>query len=140
MTYVVRVGSRTADESIVGPFTSRAAAVAFRDKIQVRIDALADNLDGVWTEIGTLERPALATLVREWGLRRPNDSITNWHSWAVGASSAGPIGRTRPHPAGPTRIRSPTRLSGRRPSSRAAATAPHSADRSAHSESAAARA
>lgn len=71
----MRVGSRTAEESIVGPLTSRAAAAASRDKIQARIDARAENSDGVWADVGVLERPALAAIVLQWGLRRPDDSV-----------------------------------------------------------------
>ena len=76
MAYIVRIGSQTtAEESALGPFTTRAAATTFRDKIQARIDALADNSAGVWTAVTPLERPALAKAVRQWGLRRPDDTL-----------------------------------------------------------------
>ena len=76
MAYIVRVGSKqTAEESALGPFTTRTAATTFRDKIQSRIDALGDNPNGVWATVTPLERPALARAVRQWGLRRPDETL-----------------------------------------------------------------
>lgn len=75
MPYVVRIGSKTTEESVVGPFASRAAATAFRDRLQAHVDALPKNRDRIWTAVSPLGRPALSTLVRQWGLRRPDDSM-----------------------------------------------------------------